>query len=59
MKKINIYIFEKMNNTKMFKTIIENQLKRFKIHQKIKIMFKNIKFENLLANQNFNIFINR
>ena len=47
-----------MNNAKIFETIVENRLKKFKIRRKIKTVFKNIKFENLLANQDFDIFVN-
>ena len=43
---------------KIFEIIIKNRLKKFKIHRKIKIIFKNVEFKNLFANQNFDIYIN-
>ena len=49
-KKTNIYIFEKMNNAKMFKTIVKNRLKKFKTRRKVKFIFEDVEFENLFAN---------
>ena len=34
----------------MFKTIVKNRLKKFKTRRKIKIIFENVEFENLLVN---------
>ena len=55
MKKKNIYILKKINDAKIFKTIVKNQLKKFKTRRKIEFEFENIEFENLFSNQNFDI----